>query len=141
MNMEKTRHRMTRAIWALYIAVALLSPLAHADVWTPTLNPQPMEDMVVKVGVWAVRIGATLIIAFAIVKIIQGRVEAGTGISGIASRGHSTVYEAFNAIFWFAVILVLLPFFLWIIAQAGLLPPYVADTMSKIYQNIWNGNI
>jgi hypothetical protein len=140
MKTKKTANGIKSVLWILILAT-LAVPTIHADVWTPTLNPQPIEDMVVRVGVWAVRLGAILIIGFAIVKIIQGRVEAGTGISGIASRGHSTVYEAFNAIFWFAVILVLLPFFLWIIAQAGLLPPYVADTMSKIYQNIWNANI
>jgi hypothetical protein len=140
MKTKKTANGIKSVLWILILAT-LAVPLVHADVWTPTLNPQPVEDMVVKVGVYAVRAGATLIIIFAVVKIIQGRVEAGTGISGIASRGHSTVYEAFNAIFWFAVILVLLPFFLWIIASAGLLPPYVADEMSKIYQNIWNANI
>jgi hypothetical protein len=140
MKTKKTANGIKSVLWILILAT-LTVPTIHAEVWTPTLNPQPIEDMIVKAGVWAVRIGAILIIGFAIVKIIQGRVEVGTGISGIASRGHSTVYEAFNAIFWFAVILVLLPFFLWIIAQAGLLPPYVAEQMSKIYQNIWNANI
>ena len=140
MKTKKTATGIKRALWILILAT-LTVPLVHADVWTPTLNPQPVEDMVVKIGVLAVRLGAIIILGFAVVKIIQGRVEAGTGISGIASRGHSTVYEAFNAIFWFAVILVILPFFLWILASAGLLPPYVADTMSKIYQNIWNPNI
>jgi hypothetical protein len=140
MKMKKTASRLKRILW-LPILVTLFVPTVHAaDVWTPTLNPTPLEDIVIRVGVYAIRIGALLIIAFAIVKIIQGRVEAGTGISGIASRGHSTVYEAFSAMFWFGVILVFVPFFLAIIAQIGLLPPYVAETMSKILQNIWNPN-
>jgi hypothetical protein len=139
MKMTKTANRIKRVLWILILAT-LAVPLIHAEVWTPTLNPQPIEDMVIKVGVYAVRFGGILIIAFAIVKIIQGRVEAGTGISGIAARGHSTVFEAFTAIFWFGVILVLLPFFLYVIANIGLLPSYVAELMSKIIQNIWNPN-
>ena len=123
------------------LVLAALAPLAHAQVWTPTISPQPLENMVIRVGVWAVRIGALLILIFAVVKIIQGRVEVSTGISGIASRGHSTVFEAFSAIFWFGVLLVLLPFLIWIMAETGLLPPYVAQLMSEIYRNIFNGNI
>jgi hypothetical protein len=126
---------------AASLAALVLAALAYAQVWTPPISPRPIEDMMVRVGVWAVRIGAILILIFAIVKIVQGRIEVSTGISGIASRGHSTVFEAFSAIFWFGVLLVLLPFLIWIMAEVGLLPPYVAQLMSEIYRNIFNASI
>jgi hypothetical protein len=133
--------RGRRVAVAASLAALVLAALAHAQVWTPTISPKPIEDMVVRVGVWAVRLGAILILIFAVVKIIQGRAEVSTGISGIAARGHSTVFEAFSAIFWFGVLLVLLPFLIWIMAESGLLPPYVAQLMSEIYKNIFNANI
>jgi hypothetical protein len=139
--MDKTRHRtLVRILWLLILTM-LATPLVYADVWTPQLNDQPIEQFVTKIGVYAIRLGAILIIGFAVVKIIHGRIEASTGISGIASRGHISVYEAFSHLFWFGVALVLLPFFLYFIASAGLLPQYVANEMSKIIQNIWNWHI
>lgn len=146
--MDKTKHRtLARVLWVFYLATMSLASLVFAEgnntgngVWTPTINPAPVEDMIIKAGVWSVRIGAMLLAGFALWKIVQGRVEAGTGISGIASRGHVNVYEAFTMILFFGLALVLLPFFIWILAQAGILPSYVAQLMSDIYRNVWNPN-
>ncbi len=115
-----------------------LSPVAQAQVWTPTINPQPVEEMLLSAARWALRLSALFTIGFSIAKLLYGRLQVGSGLPGVTMRGHQEVWEALSSLFWFAVALVALPFVLYVIASAGLLPQWVAGLMSRIIEGLWN---
>jgi len=124
---------------ALALAVALaLAQLAAAQVWTPTISPEPIEDMLINAARWALRFAALFVIVTAIAKLVYGRIQTSTGMPGVTMRGYTEVWEALSSLFWFAVALVLLPFVLYVIASAGLLPGWVASLMSKVIEGLWN---
>jgi uncharacterized membrane protein YhdT len=127
--------------WALLVLLLALSPVAQAQVWTPTINPQPLEDLLLSAARWALRLSALFTIGFAIAKLLYGRLQVGSGLPGVVTRGHQEVWEALSGIFWFAVALVALPFALYAIASAGLLPQWVASLMSRIIEGLWNWSI
>jgi uncharacterized membrane protein YhdT len=127
--------------WALLVLLLALLPVAQAQVWTPTINPQPIEDMLLSAARWALRIAALYTIGFAIAKLLYGRAQVGSGLPGVTMRGHQEVWEAFSNLFWFALAIVLLPFFLYVVASAGLLPQWVAGLMSRIIEGLWNWSI
>jgi uncharacterized membrane protein YhdT len=124
--------------WALLVLLLALSPVAQAQVWTPTINPQPVEEMLLSAARWALRLSALFTIGFSIAKLLYGRLQVGSGLPGVTMRGHQEVWEALSSLFWFAVALVALPFVLYVIASAGLLPQWVASLMSRIIEGLWN---
>lgn len=127
-----------RAFAMLLAALAATPRLALAQ-WTPEINISPIEQFAVKVLALATYLAVIFIIAYAFIKLLYGRALAGTGAPGVASRGYSEKWEALASIFWLALALVALPWIIWLIAQTGALPRWVADKMGSILQQIWTG--
>ena len=129
---------MGRRLALLLGVVLALLPVAAAEVWTPQINVAALEGILVEVARWALRISALIVITIAILKIVYGRIQVGAGLPGITMRGYSELWEGLTSVFWFAVSLIVLPFVVWALAVAGLLPGWVAELMSKIIEGLWS---
>jgi len=128
---------------ALLMLLALTLPeLALAQEppeWVPRVKVDPLEKFARKLLGLATLLSVLYIIGFAFAKILLGRAYASSGAPGIASRGHSEMWEGFTAIVWFAAAVIALPWVVWLVGQAGLLPEWVVDKIGETLQYIWTG--
>ncbi|MEM4455125.1 MAG: hypothetical protein QXT28_10465 [Thermofilaceae archaeon] len=74
---------------------------------------------------------AILTVIIGVVKILYGGVLKGTGAPGISARGATEIIEGFLGIFWYLVAIVILPWVIYFLSLAKIIPPEVANEVQK----------
>ncbi|MEM4853515.1 MAG: hypothetical protein QXQ60_08100 [Thermofilum sp.] len=74
---------------------------------------------------------AILTVVIGVGKVLYGGVLKGTGAPGISARGASEMIEGFLGIFWYLVAIVILPWVIYFLSLARVIPPEVANEVQK----------
>jgi predicted Na+-dependent transporter len=129
--------KRVKALGALLL-LTLAAPLALAqDTWTPTINVSFLRDWLVSGLKWTTYIVVIAAIVVAVLRFAVGYILARLGAHYMA-RAVTEKVEAFLGLVWLAVGLVLFPLVVYALAKVGALPPWVANLMSSILQEIWS---
>jgi roadblock/LC7 domain-containing protein len=126
-------------------AVALLAALSAAlapalaqgtETWTPQIDINFLRDWLVTGLKYSTYIVVVLAIVVAAAKFGVSHILERLGMAHMA-RAVSERADAFLGLVWLALGLVMFPFVVYALARAGALPPWVANEMARILQEIW----
>lgn len=130
---------MRRLLPPAGLLLAALAIPALAQVPAP---PSPSWDAVKEhLYTWtsAVYLIATIItIIIAVLKVIYGGTLRASGAPGIAVRGATELFEGFLGAFWYLLAIVVLPWVIYFLSVANVIPGWIAsEVMQALLKIIW----
>lgn len=128
----------------VWVALAVLSralqvALAQSGRFFPGVDPTKLQETLIAWAVWATWGAAIVMLVYAMVKVVYGIFLAGSGIPAVSSRGYGEVFEGVKWPLIFGIALLVAPLVVYLLADAGMLPGWIADAMSEAFEAVWRG--